>query len=54
MAALFGKIEVTKSLVDRGANVNAADYHGNTPYDIAFMLGKEEVADYLKDLTQSD
>ena len=54
MAALFGKIEVTKSLVDLGANVNAEEYHGNTPYDIAVMLGKEEIAEYLKDLTQSD
>ena len=57
-AARWGRIEVTKVLVDLGANVNAADNDGKTPYDIAvenhFISGTDEVAECLKELTQSE
>ena len=45
----MGKIDVTKDLVDLGANVNAADNVGNTPYDIAVQKRKGEVVEYLKE-----
>ena len=53
-AAEEGKLEVTKFLVDFGANVNATDNDGKTPYDLAVQGREEEVAEYLKGLTQSD
>ena len=45
----MGKIEVTKVLVDLGANVIATDNDGKTPYDLAVEYRKEEVAEYLKE-----
>ena len=47
----MGNIEVTKVLVDLGANVIATDNDGKTPYDIAPQeVRKEEVAaEYLKE-----
>ena len=50
----MGKIDVTKVLVDLGANVNATDNDGKTPYDLAVEEEEDEVAEYLKELTQSD
>ena len=34
-ATYFGKLEMVEFLVDRGANVNLTDKHGNTPLDAA-------------------
>ena len=50
----MGRIEVTKFLVDLGANQKATDNDGKTPYDHAVEEREEEVAKYLKELTQSD
>ena len=50
----MGYIEVTKVLVDLGANSKATGNHGKTPYDLAVMRRQEDVAKYLKGLTQSD
>ena len=41
-------------LVEHGANVKATNKEGETPYDIASERGNEEVAEYLKEETQSD
>ena len=49
LAARWGKIDVTKFLVDLGANVIATNNYGNTPYDMAVQEGEEEVAEYLKE-----
>ena len=40
--------------MEHGANVIATDNNGRTPYDIAVRYEEEEVAEYLKGLTQSD
>ena len=45
----MGEIEVTKVLVDLGANVKATNNDRKTPYDIAVEQEKEEVAEYLKE-----
>ena len=45
----MGEIEVTKVLVDLGANVIATDNQGHTPYDLAVWMKNEEVAEYLKE-----
>ena len=45
----MGRIEVTKFLVDLGANVIATDILRDTPYDLAVQEEKEEVAEYLKE-----
>ena len=45
---------MSKVLVDLGANVNATDNDGKTPYDVAEEEREKEVAEYLKGLTQSD
>ena len=50
----MGYIEVTKVLVDLGANFKATANHGKTPYDLAVIRRQEDVAKYLKGLTQSD
>ena len=41
-------------MVNLGANVKATNDDEKTPYDLAVQEGKEEVAEYLKELTQSD
>ena len=53
-AAAEGNIDVTKFLVEHGANVKATNKKGKTPLDIASERGHEDVAQYLKEKTQSD
>ena len=55
-AVYFGKLEMVEFLVDRGANVNLTDKHGNTPLDAArlspFMgseLNRSAIMSFLKD-----
>ena len=48
-AAEEGYIDVTKVLVELGANVIATNIYEGTPYDLAVQEGKEEVAEYLKE-----
>ena len=40
--------------MEHGANVNATNNDGKTPFDIAKEEEEDEVAKYLKELTQSD
>ena len=47
----MGNIDVTKVLVDLGANVNATDNDGKTPYGLAVEHRNKDVAKYLKELT---
>ena len=55
LAALGGvNLEVIKFLVERGANVKAEDRYSCTPYDYATRNDHENIAKYLKGLTQSD
>ena len=44
---------MTKFLVEHGANVNATDNEGKTPLNYASERGHEDVAQYLKEKTQS-
>ena len=37
-------------MVDLGANVNATNNNGKTPYDIAVERRKEKLAEYLKEI----
>ena len=53
-AAQGGNIDITKLLVEHGANVKATNKEGKTPFDIASERGHEDVAQYLKEMTQSD
>ena len=48
-AAVRENIEVTKVLVDLGANFIATANTGHTPYDLAVQGGEEEIAEYLKE-----
>ena len=48
-AAFWGKIDVTKLLVDLGANVLATDSSGRTPYESALGGGEQEIAEYFKE-----
>ena len=49
-AAQGGNIDVTKFLVEHGANVKATNNKGKTPYDNAVKRRHEEVAEYLKEI----
>ena len=53
-AAYGGAINTTKYLVEQGANVKATNKEGKNPFDIASERGHEDVAQYLKEMTQSD
>ena len=41
-------------MVEQGANFKATDNKGKTPLDYASERGQEDVAQYLKEMTQSD
>jgi ankyrin repeat protein len=47
-SALFGKLEATKILVERGADLNSTDEYGDTPMDLAFSNNKLEVFLFFK------
>ena len=53
-AAYGGAINTTKYLIEQGANVKATNKEGKTPIDYALEEGHKEVAQYLKEMTQSD
>ena len=53
-AAFGGAINTTKYLVEQGANVKATNKEGKTPLDYALEEEHEDVAQYLKKMTQSD
>lgn len=50
VAAGSGSVTVMKLLVDKGANVNALDRHGNTPLHDAFSQGQRAAAQLLTSL----
>lgn len=48
-AALWGHTEITKMLLDAGANVNTRNYeYGDTPLALAVEYEQAEIADLLK------
>ena len=53
-AAIGGRLEVTKFLVEHGAKVKATTYDGYTPYDKAVSWEKNEVIKYFKEKTMFD
>ena len=49
VAARFGNPKLVRLLIDRGADVNAEDFDGNTPMDAAIDTGaSKEVEEILK------
>ena len=42
-----GHINVSKFLIEQGANVKATDNEGKTPYDYALEEEHEDVAEYI-------
>jgi len=46
-AIYFNKIDVSKYLIDNGANVNAGDKHNIYPIDLSVAMYKGEILDYL-------
>ena len=49
-AAQGGNIDITKLLVEHGANVKATNKNRQTPYNIAVQNREGDVADYLKQI----
>jgi ankyrin repeat protein len=49
MAACRGLLEITRLLLDAGANANAVDFKGTTPLKEAAQIGATEVAQLLID-----
>jgi ankyrin repeat protein len=47
-------LEVSKLLIEKGANVNAKDNEGENSFDLAIKYQKEEVADYLKSVGEKN
>ena len=50
MAAWYGKSEMVRFLVQKGASVNARDFEGLTPLDLALAEPFEETAELLRSL----
>jgi len=48
-AALHGRLEVARYLIERGANVNATNRDGNTPLHVAAFLCRTDVVQLLLD-----
>ena len=46
-ASYWGHKEVVASLLEKGANVNAQDYDGNTPLYWAVLGGNKEIVEVL-------
>ena len=46
-AALYGRTEIAKTLIRRGAKVNGTNRDGNTPLHVAAFLGREDVVKLL-------
>lgn len=49
LAASWGRLEITKALIDAGAKVNAKDIFGMTPLHDAALYGRFEIAKFLID-----
>ena len=50
-AAYFGRVEMVKWLLERGADTTATDYEGKTPLQVAEEQGRREAADVLRQVT---
>jgi hypothetical protein len=48
-AALLGHLEVARLLIERGANVNAANRDGNTPLHVSAFMCRAEIVQLLLD-----
>lgn len=48
LAAQAGKLQIVEWLLQKGAEANAIDWHGATPFDLATAAGAAGTADYLK------
>ncbi|MCH8047801.1 MAG: ankyrin repeat domain-containing protein [Planctomycetes bacterium] len=46
-AALHGRLDIAKYLIERGANVNATNNDGNTPLHVAAFLCRREIVQLL-------
>jgi ankyrin repeat protein len=49
-AAEFGHLETTKTLIERGADMNIINIRGHTPLTVAAYNGKLEIVLYLTKL----
>jgi len=47
-AAMFGRTQMAKWLIDNGANVNGADYEGKTPLKIALAHNDQQMVELLR------
>ena len=47
VAAGLGQLEILKALADKGADLNLADYRGDSPIFWAERQGHEEIIKYL-------
>ena len=54
VAVYNNHLEVSKLLIEKGANVNAKDNEGETSFDLFIKYQKEEVADYLKSVGEKN
>ncbi|OXA43686.1 ankyrin repeat domain-containing protein 29 [Folsomia candida] len=52
-AAMFGHLDVIRTLLHAGSDVSLTNRDGNTPYQIALKYKHPHVADYLKSLISS-
>jgi ankyrin repeat protein len=48
LAAQAGKLQIVEWLLQKGAEANAIDCRGDTPFDLATAAGATRIADYLK------
>ena len=49
VASKFGHLEVSRVLIDRGADVGAVNGRGQTPYQLSLAYGYREVGNLLRE-----
>jgi ankyrin repeat protein len=49
LSAENGRLGVVKLLLERGADIDALDGHGHTPYQISLQSGYREITDLLRE-----
>ena len=50
VCAKFGHLDATKSLVERGADLNKVNKYGDTPLNLGNLNGQLEVCRYLTEI----